>query len=284
MLFVCPAFAVQNVVIVVDDSGSMDAYMDQTTTRMAAAKESLKQVVESLPDDTRLGVVALNGNWNPENWLIPFDRINKTIALSQIEKLYTSGGTPLGEVMKIAADQLLADRAKNGYGIYKLLVITDGEANDANLVAPYVQDIKNRGLIIDAIGVDMAEDHSLATQVHSYHRANSKEQLTEAISATFAETSDSDKNAADDDFALLAGLPDELPPKIISALMVGNNAPIGTVPVPVVNEDGKMQFDQHGALVVAPVDTSGGWFGLILIGVVVVVILAGIILIIGANS
>ena len=59
-----------------------------------------------------------------------------------IDSITSQGGTPLGEYMKQGADALLDARKKQfGYGTYRLLVVTDGEANDAGLVDGYTPDI-----------------------------------------------------------------------------------------------------------------------------------------------
>lgn len=276
------AFAAQNVVIVVDDSGSMSAWMGNTT-RIEAAKTALKQTITSLPNDARVGIVSLNGGWQPDQWLVPFNTINKKQAMERVDLLRDSGGTPLGGAMKVGCDVLLADREKNGYGLYTLLVVTDGEATDGSLMEQYVDDIKSRGIIIDAIGVGMSEDHSLATKVHAYRRADDPESLTKAISATFAETSVADKSAAEEDFALVSALPDGAAPKIIDALAKGNNTPIGEKPQIVLDDAGNVQFDNAGNVVTAPAGGSFpiGWILGALLAIVVLVLIVGIII---ANS
>ncbi|RDJ35055.1 MAG: VWA domain-containing protein [Crenarchaeota archaeon] len=274
-----PVIAGQNVVIVVDDSGSMGSYMDANVTRIEAARTALKETVRNLPDDTRLGIITLNGYWEPDKWLLPFGHLNKTDALQKIDTLVESGGTPLSETMKAGCDVLLADRAKNGYGIYTLLVVTDGEANNNRRVDDYVKDIKNRGVTIDAIGVDMDQDHSLATKVHAYRRANDPESLMKAISATFAEPPVADKAAAEEDFALLEGLPDGAAPKLIDALVTGNNTPIGESQEVVFDENGKVQFDEQGNPVTATVEYSTNWWPVYLAAVVFIIV---VIVILGA--
>ena len=54
----------------------------------------------------------------------------------------------------------------------QLLVVTDGEANDAGLVDGYTPDIISRGITIDAIGVEMQSRRTLANMVHSYRNAD----------------------------------------------------------------------------------------------------------------
>ena len=106
--------------------------------------------------------------------------------------------------MKIAADALLQRRSEQHYGTYRLLVVTDGEANDMDMLETYLPDILSRGITVDVIGVDMARQHSLATQVHSYREADNPQSLTAAIEEVFAESSD-DSDAGESDFELLQG-------------------------------------------------------------------------------
>ena len=86
--------------------------------------------------------------------------------------------------MKRGADALLKAREKQfGYGTYRLLIVTDGEAGDPRLVESFTPDIISRGITIDVIGVEMPSRHTLATRVHSYRNANDPESLRQAISS-----------------------------------------------------------------------------------------------------
>ena len=118
-----------NVVVVVDASGSMGSPMRGTNTdRMSVAKDALKQVLGQIPSSTHVGVLVFpNGNWVYPLGLRNDERLN-----GAIDSITSQGGTPLGEYMKQGADALLEARKKQfGYGTYRLLVVTDGEANDA---------------------------------------------------------------------------------------------------------------------------------------------------------
>ena len=134
-MFLCgEAIARQNVVIVLDDSGSMGESLrsDRRTTKINAARSALRTVLEQLPDDSQVGVVVLNGD--PDPWLTPLAPIDKAQVNSLVRRIRASGGTPLGRSMKIAADALLEARSEQHYGTYKLLIVTDGEAGDKDLV------------------------------------------------------------------------------------------------------------------------------------------------------
>jgi hypothetical protein len=135
--------------------------------------------------------------------------------------------------MKIGADRLLeARQAQYGYGSYRLLLVTDGQATDGNLTTLYAPLILARAIAVDVIGVDMAEDHLLATKVNSYRRANDPRALSRAIREVFAEVgrSSTGGGAEDEAFADLAGLPTEAATAMVMALAASGNDPIGSPP------------------------------------------------------
>ncbi len=117
----------------------------------------------------------------------------------------SQGGTPLGAMMRIGADELLKLRAQAPYDTYRLLVVTDGEATDARLLESLLPDLMSRGLNVDVIGVAMTETHTLAKTCAHVRAAGDTAALTEALSAVFAETA-GDTQSAQADFDLLAGL------------------------------------------------------------------------------
>jgi uncharacterized protein YegL len=212
------------VVIVVDDSGSMREKMKRGgTRRIDAAKSALAKVIGQIPRETQLGVLLLNGARQSNHWLIPLGPVATQDALLAIQKLEPKGGTPLGEAMRLASDELLSVRSKNLYGTYRLIVVTDGEANDQALLEQYLPDILSRGVIVDAIGVDMRGDHSLATRVHSYRRADDQAALANAIVEILAENNTLDQAGNDADFELLQALDGLDSAELIKALATPNN-------------------------------------------------------------
>jgi uncharacterized protein YegL len=207
MLLAGSVLAAQKVVVVVDDSGSMANRMRRESVRkIEAAKQALSVVLQKLPEDAEVGVLALNNGW-----IIPLqNNLSRSQIQQQVNQLRARGGTPLGVRMKEATDELLKLRDSDVYGDYRLIVVTDGEASDQDLLDQILPDIMSRGLLVDAIGVDMASEHSLATQVHSYRRADDPESLKEAIASALAESDAADVVGGESDFELLAGFPADL--------------------------------------------------------------------------
>ena len=218
-----------NVVVVVDASGSMGANMAGTgRDRMSVAKDALKQVLDQIPDTTHVGILVFPRG----NWVYPLGPRKESMLAGAIDSIQSGGGTPLGDYMKRGADALLEARKKQfGYGTYRLLVVTDGEAGDARQVEAYTPDIISRGITIDCIGVEMASRHTLATKVHSYRNANDPESLKQAISEVFAEVAAGDAGQTGEDaFELIADLPEATASAMLKSLSTSGNQPIGESP------------------------------------------------------
>ncbi len=219
-----------NVVIVLDGSGSMKEQMPGTReSKMAAAKQALHEVLATLPETTHVGVLAFSSHAR-QPWLYDLGSQDAVRLRDAIDGLRPDGKTPLGRFLKLGADRLLEQRRKQfGYGSYRLLVVTDGEASDAKLVERYTPSVIARGITLDVIGVDMASRHTLATKAHSYRTADDADSLRQAIAEVFAEvsTTDSDDATGDDAFAVIAGLPPEIATAAVQALAISGNEPIG---------------------------------------------------------
>ena len=224
--------ASDNVVIVLDDSGSMNERMSGGMRRIDAAKKAIAAVLKQFPPDTKLGLMLLNGDRSKQHWAIPLESLSVPQATRRVQSVSADGGTPLGERMREGADALLRLRDKQIYGNYRLLIVTDGEANDAQLLNLYLPDVLSRGLLVDAIGVDMKKEHSLATRVHSYRRADDDAALSKAIEEVFAEKVDSSAANSKADFALLQALDDGAAKEALNALSTPNNTPIVGVSTP----------------------------------------------------
>jgi hypothetical protein len=269
---------VDNVIILLDASGSMNNNMKGAgITKLQSAKTAIKEVMKTIPQSTQVGLLVFSDKLN--GWAYPLDPRDDGKLFSAIDKLSAGGNTPLGEYMKKAADRLLEVRkAQYGYGSYRLLVVTDGEATTPSLVDSYTPDIVSRGIVIDVIGVDMVGAHTLATKVHSYRRANDPEGLKKAMQEIFAEVGKSaDGRPADDAFNELKGLSNAMATAIISGMLSTENQPIGEKPVqPVAQNPDRKDSAQQQAQPnnKAPASNERGnpfWILYVIIGVIVLV-------------
>ncbi|HNQ90434.1 MAG TPA: VWA domain-containing protein [Verrucomicrobiota bacterium] len=223
-----------NVVIVLDASGSMKDPMPGASdgNKMAAAKIALRTVLQQVPETTHIGLLVFSARGIRDPWVYPLGPRNTPALLEAIDRIEPYGNTPLGQYLKLGADRLLQERTRQyGYGSYRLLVVTDGEAQDQDLVTRYTPDIISRGITMDVIGVAMNRDHTLARKAHSYRRANDSAALQTAVAEVLAEVSRPRSDVAQNvEFDLLAPIPDEVAAAALQALSTSGNHPIGTSP------------------------------------------------------
>jgi uncharacterized protein YegL len=225
--------AVDNVVIVLDGSGSMAGRLPGSNMdKMTAAKAALKQVLKSVPENTHIGLLVFSAKGVETDWLYPLGPRDDAKLMQAIDRPQPGGGTPLGAYLKKGTDRLLQERAKQfGYGSFRLLVVTDGEAGDQDLVERYTPEVMARGIKVDVIGVAMNQRHTLATRVHSYRSANDPASLQRAVAEVFGEVGGSGNDVAGAEaFAELKPIPAEIAQAMIQALSSSGNQPIGEQP------------------------------------------------------
>ncbi len=219
-----------NVVIILDASGSMRKNMTGTRIqKMEAAKTALKEVLKTVPKDTNIGLLVFSGENVKNDWVYPLGpRDDQKLNIS-INMIQAGGGTPLGFYIKKGADRLLQEKTRQmGYGKYKLLIVTDGEAQDGDLVEIYTPDVLSRGIVMDVIGVEMAQKHTLANKVNSYRKANDPASLKRAIAEVFAEVSDKGTgNLSQDAFEIIKPLSENAAEAMLGALTAVDNRTIG---------------------------------------------------------
>lgn len=224
-----------NVVILLDASGSMKSpWSGSSGSRIESAKAAIKAVLEKVPQTTHVGLLVFSAANLKNDWAYPLGPRDDARLFAALDPIEPGHNTPLGRYIKTAADRLLEERAREfGYGTYRLLVVTDGEAQDRDLVDRYTPDVIARGITVDVIGVAMRQTHTLATKVHSYRSANDSAALNRALSEIFAEirSSTADTTAAEA-FSLIAPLPDAVAAAMIQAITSLPNHPIGEKPKP----------------------------------------------------
>lgn len=218
-----------NVMIILDGSGSMQERMRDGTTRIDAAKRAIITVLESIPEDTAVGLVAFSRG---KVGLLGDLGASRSSLARSVTNLREAGGTPLGEALKVAADGLLTARSQQlGYGTYTLLVVTDGEAGDTDKMVAYAPEIVTRGIRMDVIGVDMKQVHTLREYAHRYRSADDTASLSEAVASTFAEVGGSGSDAGSEDFELINEVFSvDSARAALGTLAVRDDHPIGTTP------------------------------------------------------
>ena len=253
-----------NVVMVVDGSGSMsDRWTGTNDRKIDIAKTAMKTVLATVSENTQIGIVVFSGNRS--TWIYPLGPRDDVALTAAIDNIRTGGGTPLGTNIKIGADALIQQRKKQyGYGSYRLLIVTDGEASgsgEKRKMAKYTPEVMARGINVDVIGVDMGKEHALAKIVGpNYRAANNPESLTKEITEVFAEVG-KQADGGKADFELLEGLDPALAKEMIGALAKPQNHPIGDKPHPIIPPNAQSSADPDAVK----------WVIAIVIGAVIVI-------------
>lgn len=278
ILFASPTFGGDWIIFLMDTSGSMSDRMSvktadgsvETMRRIDAAKQAMIATVDKIPEGTNVGLLTFDG------WKYEPGPVDKTKLKAAINAMHPEGGTPLGKYMKSAADQLLLARKRGDRGgNYTLVVVTDGLDN-SGYVEQYTPDIVGRGLMVRAIGLDLAEGHVLSTMANEYINVNDPAALRKQLQNIVAEANFKDKAATDEMFDELKGLPTEVAFAVLQELTEQKNHPIGEEPVVEVrDEQGNIQSVPNEVGVVHPnlvkdEGMGGGTIFLIVVGVIFV--------------
>ncbi len=212
-----------NILIVFDASGSMGEYLskNERVIKIDTAKESLAKVLENVDGNTNVGILVFGSVYT--DYIYELGPVDKKKISKVIGEIGAGGGTPLGKYMEKAANILLAQRDKQfGYGSYKVLVVTDGEASDSGLMRRVAPETIRRGISIDVIGVGMNQEHELAKMSSSYTAANDTASLLKALNKiVLAETGNA--NIDSKDFNLINPLTEEQAKELLSNLNTTNN-------------------------------------------------------------
>lgn len=217
-----------NIVVVFDDSRSMAEQMNNLSEdKLTVAKRSLNSVLKKIPNNSKVGIFALNSGW-----IYPIQTVEINSISKAINNISANGGTPLGAALKVSADELLKLRQKEHYGEYRLLILSDGEAGDNDLLEENLMHVLSRGITVDVIGLDMSEGHSLSNKVNRYRSADDPKALSSAI----YELIQAENNGQNiDSFSEASAFSDESATAILSVLAENPNHLIGEQP-PVQNE------------------------------------------------
>lgn len=182
----------RNLVVVLDDSGSMGSNCGDVV-KMSVAKRALQDFVGSLPQTENLGLVALNDSSDRgSHVLVPIDHgaANRQAFLDAVGRIRANGNTPLGRAIE-DAEQMLEDRGRRqlGYGEYRLVVVTDGEATDGDRMKQAVDRLLTQTPVrIFTIGFCIDEGHALNRPGWTnYRTARTVQELIDGLAEARAE-------------------------------------------------------------------------------------------------
>lgn len=208
-----------NIIIVLDASGSMSNAMGKNN-RLQVAKEAITTVVQTMSQQSNLGILVFSGSGKDSDWLHQLGPINMDVIKNNLKRLAPSGGTPLGNYMKKARYALEAQRQKQlGYGTYRMLILTDGEASDHKFMMKETPIVLNNGIYLDVIGVAMKNNHTLAKRANSYRSAMDQNALMQAVKKVLSEVNtQSDQKESQEMFTLLEPLNHDIARVMIQGL------------------------------------------------------------------
>ena len=184
----------RNLYFVLDGSGSMDE--DPATrcpgstkgsfpTKIAAARWAIGEFLAQVPVDDRLGLYVFDRGGQRE--VVPLGTGNRQQFLTAVKGVYAAGGTPLAEAIITGVDRLVAQRERQlGYGEFRLVVVTDGEATGRRLEdgTDYAE---KRRIPIYTIGFCVGRTHTLFRHSVAYRAANSPAELRRGLEETLGE-------------------------------------------------------------------------------------------------
>ena len=140
-------------VLVLDDSGSMGDDIE-------AAKNAVVAALEAMDAGDRVAVFGLN-----TGEILPFFTVSEARAAlpGLLEAVESDGGTPLTRAIMASRAALEAEAAvAGGFGTYRILVTTDGRADDEQALADAIEDLaRTTPIQIATIGVGIRGNHVL---------------------------------------------------------------------------------------------------------------------------
>lgn len=180
----------RNFYFIFDGSGSMGdepgrkCRGDQRfSDKLSGAQWAVSEFLTKVPEDIHLGLYVFDDNGRRE--VVPLGKGNRPAFLSSIQGVQDGGGTPLAKAIEFGTEKLVEQYKRQlGYGEYRLVVVTDGRADNipeaADLAARY-------GFPIYAIGLCMDESHPLRKVAVSYRAADHFGDLARGLEETLAE-------------------------------------------------------------------------------------------------
>lgn len=178
----------KNFMFILDGSGSMDDKCSGKR-KMDGARVAISKFLEKVPEDVNMGLIVFDNNCTSVHKFeerIPLGPYENDAFESEIYRVQPGGSTPLAVAMKYGSDKLLDQYRKQlGYGDYKLVIVTDGQADDLKEASKYVT---SRYVSIHSIGLCIEGNHPLRDYSLSYRDAQNYDDLERALEETLAET------------------------------------------------------------------------------------------------
>lgn len=188
----------KNLYFIFDGSGSMDERPGGNCTgdqsfkkKLPGAKWAVNEFMKTVPIDMNIGLYVFDSNGRRE--VVSLGARNHDKFTEAVDLIESGRGTPLKESIIFGTDQLIKQYKKQlGYGSYRLVVVTDGEAEGIPRAVQYAD---KHGIPIYAIGLCIGEKHPLRTLVRSYQAADNFQDLAGKLEEVLAEAPSFDATA-----------------------------------------------------------------------------------------
>ena len=183
----------RNFYVIFDGSGSMAETLTRQCkgdrrfgSRLEGAKWAVEQFLPLVPPDVHLGLWIFDASGNSER--VPLGPDNRDRFRTAVQQTRAGGQTPLTESIEQGVNRLVQQRdAQLGYGEFRLIVVTDGQATGRPLPQA-VGYARAQRIPIYTIGLCIGEQHELRKYSVSYRAADSIEALKRGLEETLAET------------------------------------------------------------------------------------------------
>lgn len=172
------------ITILFDDSGSMAG------ERIDQAKAAFRDWLATVPDDHRLGLVALNAGQ-----LVEWNRGNKSEVADAVARMRVQGGTPLADMMDAVMSAMEKRQAERPFERHVLVVFTDGEdttPRGTRGVQQSLAEAARHSVETVGIGFHGAGDYMSSSATRYFNASNTEElkQGLEKVDAEIGDTSD----------------------------------------------------------------------------------------------
>lgn len=179
--------------LVLDASGSMDEPVGGGSTKIAAARRALSEVVASLPDDAAVGMRVFGaevfsrdepGACTDSQEVVTPGVDNREDLLAEIERYRPYGETPIGYALREAARDLDPSSSRS------IVLVSDGVATCDPDPCEVARELAGDGVDLRVDVVGLAVDSAARTQLRciaaaaggTYYDADSAEEITALLS------------------------------------------------------------------------------------------------------
>ncbi len=169
------------ITILFDDSGSMRG------DKLDQAKRAFRDWLTTVPDNHRLGLVALNAGQ-----LVDWQRGNKSEVADAVARVQATGGTPLANTIESARRTIATRKAERPFERHVLVVFTDGEDSTSRGAGGVQEEMAAAsGASIETVGIGFhGQGDYLERSATRYFDAANTEELRAGLAKVDSEIGD----------------------------------------------------------------------------------------------